>query len=341
MPVCSGCREPIAGAYLRVGKQAYHPQHFRCGDCRQPIDGPFRLHERRYLHPACYAKRAPRCGICGEPLLEGFVKDAEGSYHEACYGKHKAEPCAVCRRRIVGASLKDFWGNVYHAEHAREMGTCHYCGRLTHANVGKGGVQYADGRVICRLCHKTAMHRDPDAQRATARVQGELAALGIETRDVAIPVRFVDRNALMRAMAGGPHKGLAFLQGVATMETAPGGAKRGSVSLLTGMPLTVLEGLAAHELMHIWNFYNGPKHAFAFEEGACNYVASLIWKARAEAGDLLAGYQIAQMEASPHPAYGAGYRRVRAYAEAHGLPALLATLRKRADLPLLGRFGVV
>lgn len=340
MPQCSSCRQAISGAYLRVGKQVFHPEHFRCGACRQPIAGEFRLHERRYLHPACYAAVAPRCAICTQALTGAFVKDAEGSYHEACYGRHKAQDCVVCRRKIVGASLTDFWGNVYHAEHAREMGTCHYCGRLTHANVGKGGVQYADGRVICRLCHKTAMHRDADASRATARVQAELAAFGIETRDIDIPVRFVDRNALMRAMAGGPHASLAFLQGVATMETDPQGRKRGSVALLTGMPLVVLEGLAAHELMHIWNFFNGPRHAFAFEEGACNYVASLIWQARAARGDLLAGYQIEQMNRSEHPAYGEGYRKVRAYAEARGLPALLGVLRRSRDLPLAGRFGV-
>jgi hypothetical protein len=241
----------------------------------------------------------------------------------------------VCARAIVGTALTDYWGHVYHAEHERELGTCLYCSRLTHASIGGGGLKYPDGRIICRLCHKTAVHRPTDAQRTVQVIRERMAGWGVDLEDIEVPVRIVDRAKLLHLL-GRSHAGLKTVSGLAVMNWQRDGRqvrnREAAIYLLDGMPLRCLEATAAHELMHVWNFHKCPPHAFEFEEGACNYMS---YRIHAEQGDEMAKYHIHQLQTDTHHAYGAGFWRIKKYVERHGFPRLLSLLQRSKDFPIL------
>lgn len=335
--LCAQCRQGIQGQYLRVGKLAFHPEHFVCRACAQPIAGSYHVHQGMFLHPACFADRfAPRCAICAQALTGKYVTSEGKPYHERCYGEHKATQCDVCLRMIVGTALTDYWGHTYHAEHARDIGRCHYCDKLVHPRITGGGTTYGDGRVICRGCHKTAVLRDREGQAVVARVRDRLAGWGVDLGAAAVPVKFIDRLALARMLKGGPHASVKRVSGFAHMATRSQGrvvvGKEATVFLLAGMPLEVLEATAAHELMHVWNFFSGPAHAFALEEGSCNYMS---YRIHLEHPEPMRGYYLDCLMNDPHPAYGDGFRKVKKYVDRHGFEKLLAMLRRSRDFPLL------
>lgn len=335
--VCAHCRQSISGQFLRVGRLAFHPEHFVCKACTRPIQGQFNVHQGMFLHPDCFAKQyAPKCAVCQEALTGKYVIHEGANYHERCYGAHKAKKCDLCQRMILGTSLTNYWGHTYHAEHAREFGECLYCGKLTHPAISGGGLTYPDARVICRGCHKTAVHREADALRVVAGVRERMKHWGVDLEGLQVPVRFIDRLRLSTMLKGGPHASMRRVSGFASMTAVQRGRltqdKQAGIYLLTGMPLHVLEATAAHELMHVWNFFNGPRHAFALEEGSCNYMA---YRIHDELGDELAAYHIDTMMKDPDPAYGAGFRKVKRYVERHGFERLLTLLRRSPDFPLL------
>lgn len=336
--ICAHCRQPIAGQYLRAGSLAFHPEHFLCKACHTPIQGSYQAHKGMWLHPQCFAEQyAPRCALCSKPLTGKFVQSEGKSYHERCYGEHLAVKCQVCLRMIVGPMIKDYWGHVYHAEHAREFGACTYCSKLVHPRISGGGTTYADGRVVCRGCYKLAVTRERDGQAVVARVRQQMAGWGVDLGDVQVPVSFIDRHTLSRRLHGGPHAAAKYVYGLAHMETVRQGRtvtqRRAAVYLLHGLPLQVLEAGAAHELMHVWNFYHCPPHAFALEEGSCNYMSYRMIQGHQGP---MADYQIHSMMTDPHPHYGEGFRRVKQYVDKHGFDALLAHLKRSANFPVLG-----
>ncbi|MFN3428653.1 MAG: protein DA1 [Candidatus Sericytochromatia bacterium] len=335
---CAHCRQAITGRYMRVGKLAFHPEHFLCRACQSPIQGSFQVFQGAFLHPACYeAKHAPRCAVCTQPLVGRHVVHEGKPMHDVCYGKHFAKQCDLCRRMIVGAYVTDYWGHTYHAEHTREFAECMYCGKLVHPAISGGGTTYPDKRAVCRGCHKTAVHRDADGQRVVASVRARMAGWGVDLGNLVVPVRLIDRNQLSTMLKGGPHASMRRVSGFAGMTWEAQGKsvqnKKASIYLLNGMPLSVLEATAAHELMHVWNFFNGPRHAFALEEGSCNYMSYRVHEAQ---GGELADYHIDCLMKDPDPAYGEGFRKVKRYADRHGFERLLTMLQRSSDFPVLG-----
>lgn len=335
---CAHCRQAIAGPYMKAGSLAFHPEHFLCKACSQPIKGSYNVHQGLWLHPQCFeARYAPRCAICEKAITGKYIQSEGQVYHERCYGEHKAEKCEVCLRMIVGPYVTDYWGHTYHAQHTREFGTCTYCSKLVHPRISGGGTTYGDGRVICRGCLGSAVSRDRDGQAVVARVRHQLAGWGVELGATAVPIQFIDRNKLSRFLHGGPHAAAKYVYGFARLETARQGrtvtGRQASVYLLNGLPAETLEAAAAHELMHVWNFFHGPQHTFALEEGSCNYMSYRIYQGHQGP---MAAYHIETMMKDPHPHYGEGFRKVKKHVDRHGFESLLALLRRSSDFPMLG-----
>ena len=104
--VCAHCRQGISGQFLRVGRLAYHPEHFLCAACQLPIKGSFQTHQNRALHPACYQERfAPRCAQCSKPIDGKYVVlDRNKNLHQACakaYMEAHNPPCAQCGKALL------------------------------------------------------------------------------------------------------------------------------------------------------------------------------------------------------------------------------------------------
>jgi hypothetical protein len=335
---CAHCKAVIEGRYIQAGRLCFHPGHFLCHACQLPIQGSYQVHAGRFLHPACYAEHhAPRCPVCAQAITGQAVIHEGRAHHPRCYEQTAALQCVVCAKGIVGPALTDYWGNTYHAAHAREFGTCQYCARLTHASIGGGGLNYPDGRVICRGCHRTAVHREADVRRLLTEVRARFGQWGVDLGRVDIPLKVVDRNQLNQLLRRSAHQPSKWVSGLWQMVFEQQGAtrqnKQGTMYLLGGMPLAVIEATAAHELMHAWNYYHARPHAFALEEGACNYMSYRMYLAR---NNEEGRYHIDALMKDPDPAYGAGFRKVKGYVDRHGFPRLLTLLKESHDFPMFG-----
>lgn len=364
--VCSDCRQPITGQYVRWGSQAFHPQHFACAACSRPISGSYATHQGRPYHDACYNERfglkcgvcaqsisgkyvphqgkafhpacytehlAEKCAVCARPLTGKYVKHEGSSYHTACFQANVAPKCDVCGAGMVGKYLVDPMGNRYHAEHRIPL--CTYCRRVISPQTSRGGYTYSDGRSVCALCYPTVVRKDHEAASLVEQVRSELESLGIEVPASAAPLQLVDLTTLKRHVKRGGLHG-QNVQGFTSVvtETRNGQVSRHEIAVyvLDGMPREDFMGTVAHELMHVWiNLNAGKKLHPALEEGACNYVRALVHEAH---GSEEAARNLKSMADDPDEHYGRGYRRARAYAERNGLPALLMLLRKGSAFPL-------
>lgn len=332
--VCADCRQPINGTFIRMGREAFHPQHFACAACDRPISGNYVPHGGKPYHAACYAERfAERCATCTRPLSGKFVKHEGQSYHPACFQANVAPKCDVCGAGMLGRFLIDPVGNRYHAEHRIPL--CAYCRRVVSPKTSQGGNTYADGRSVCGMCAPQVVRSEGEARRAIAEVRTRLAAWGLTVPEEAAPIKLVDLTTLRQLMRRGGLHG-QNVQGFTSVlsETRGGTLTRREIAVyvLNGMPREDFMGTVAHELTHVWINLNATKKLHpALEEGACNYVRSLVHSA---SGTEDAARNLRTMQEDPDEHYGRGYRRAKAYADRNGLPALLTLLQKASAFPL-------
>lgn len=332
--VCQDCRQPITGTFIRMGREAYHPQHFACAACARPISGNYVPHQGKPYHAACYAEHhGERCASCSRPVTGKYVKHEGQAYHQACFQANVAPKCDVCGAGMAGRYLIDPVGNRYHAEHRIPL--CAYCRTVVSPKTSRGGYTYADGRSVCGNCYPQVIRSDREAAEAVEAVRAQLESWGLMVPREAAPLKLVDLTKLKQLMRRGGLHG-QNVQGFTSVlsETRGGQLTRREIAVyvLNGMPREDFMGTVAHELTHVWINLNASKKLHpALEEGACNYVRSLVHQA---SGSPEAERNLSSMMSDPDEHYGRGYRRAKAYAERNGLPALLTLLRKGSAFPL-------
>ena len=60
--------------------------------------------------------------------------------------------CDICNEAIVTEYYMDAWGNKFHAEHKENGFFCNTCSRIISKNLTGGGIEFNDGRHMCKLC---------------------------------------------------------------------------------------------------------------------------------------------------------------------------------------------
>lgn len=287
----------------------------------------------------CYNERfAERCAVCQEAIVGAYFKHEGKKVHDACYRRNLAELCDVCGGALVGRILSDGWGYRYHEAHRSQFPPCDACSRLTCAEIGQGAVRLSDGRHLCRLCEASAVRGEAAALVRFEGVRRFLAQRGMLISDAAVPLSLVSRHALREILARSGHPPSKSVHGCTLAEQRIENARvvrtATVVYLLGSLPTALFDGIAAHELGHVWAFHSGcPRHAHALGEGFCNYLRYLVHRA---GGGLDNEFYARQMMADDNPSYGQGFRIVKRLAERKGFPALLDHMRKKADFPLLG-----
>jgi hypothetical protein len=114
-----------------------------------------------------------------------------------------------------------------------------------------------------------------------------------------------------------------------------GGTRQGvdKVAILRGMPQVLFEGVASHELGHVWLAVQVksllPMWA---EEGFCELLAYRRYQA---IGTKESMHYARQTANNPDPIYGEGFRRVIAVAQSLGFPQLVAQLQKTRRMPTI------
>lgn len=218
-----------------------------------------------------------------------------------------------------------------------KLPNCRYCSAFLSPYSPWGRpVPYADGRVVCGACDRSAVKTQAAAQARLDRVRGTIEGWGMKFGWGRIPVRLVGQSELTRIVAK-DHPGLRP-DGVCqpTLLYAPGSStyavKDLKISMLTGVPPVYFEKTAAHELMHAWMALNGcpREQAPAFREGACNLIAFYYLQTMnsPKATELRK-----LMMKEPDPTYGDGLRRHVRYAQAYRVRGMLALLKAETDFP--------
>lgn len=346
-PRCIVCKEPIVGPYVPhwLGKahEACYQERYgeKCSVCGEPLSGVFVQHQGRKAHEACYKESlAPRCKVCALPIQESrWLIHENGAVHTNCFNKHVAERCDVCGGPITGRYITDAFGHRYHDFHRGQFPPCHACGRLTAPDIGgQGGLRLGDGRHVCGFCSPSAVRADENADRRFVKVRRDLSELGLVIPQDPLRLSVVSQQQLKRIVPRSAHPRDRDVQGLTLSEHLIQGGRvvkrTAEVFILSHLPATLFEGVAAHELGHAWIFTTGcPSHVHALAEGFCNYLQYLQYK-RASGDE--AEFYINRMMEDQDPAYGQGFRIVRKIAENRGFPALLEHMRRKTDFPLFG-----
>jgi hypothetical protein len=272
------------------------------------------------------------CDYCGKQITGDYIITDSGTYHEHCYEDHVAVRCAVCGQIIDGEYYTDYWGNSVHAHHKGVIPQCEYCGRFISDYTTGGGYEYRDGRIVCRLCDKTAIIDSSDARNMMREVSVILNSRGIEITEDDLPLHLVDKNEMAELRAdeeGHPH-GFTY----ARVTTTIGGivvARRFEIYMLYGLPRMHFIATMAHELMHVWLHRNAPEDIDSILcEGSCNYAAFLVLE---EFSGPERDFVMAVMRDDPDPVYGEGFRRVAEYVRRNGINSWLAYLQRNSNPP--------
>jgi len=241
----------------------------------------------------------------------------------------------VCNGIIEGEYLLDYWGNGYHTSHKNVVLQCDFCQRFIVGSLIDGITRFPDNRCLCGKCSASSIISMDEARSLMFTVAKMLESFGIKTDPGTIELHLVGIGELKEISSDNSHDTKGFtdylvkknLFGRIKSETT-------RMYLLAGMPRIQMTSTLAHELTHVWQFQRGHlDQDEALSEGSCNFASYLILR---KIGGIESEFVIDSMLKDPDRIYGAGFRKVKAYAEQEGLPAWIELLsEKDADLSKL------
>jgi hypothetical protein len=103
-----------------------------------------------------------------------------------------------------------------------------------------------------------------------------------------------------------------------------------TIYVLNGIPSINIEGIIAHELMHIWITENTKNNlSDRLREGSCNFISYLYLNSqRSTKAELI----IKLMEDDPDEVYGGGFRKVKSQFEFQNINRLLDYLKSNRNI---------
>jgi hypothetical protein len=319
---------------LQVDGKYFHSDHFLCSHCGSKIKGNYYPYEGKYFHEGCYKNHVlKKCSQCYKPIEGEYVKSNDKVYHKNCYENHIALKCSFCTGTISGNFFQDFWGNKYHWEHLNKEKQCEYCRRLISSKVTGGGKELSDGRMICNLCVKSSVNNFRKAEQFLEEAKFKLKLQGIRIGDVEIELQLVDLNELKTIVKDG--HGNKKIRGYSTYNYQKLNdkiiKKEFDIYILNYMPESYFIKVAAHELMHIWQYINSPEdNNNLLSEGSCEYASYLLIK---NSYDNYYKFLKKTLEENDDPIYGAGFKRVKKMVDDKGKSYWLDLLRNSKDFP--------
>jgi len=323
--ICKGCSQPIHGPHLHALNRDWHPEHFCCIVCQEPItDGRFYAHQEQPCHPHCYEETlAPRCTICNKALLDNYQRNE--------------------------------WGDTYCPEHAKELATCSYCGRLV-PHVTRRTRRREVENIRCDHCAATAIETLDQAKVHIPNLIDWVETQGAHFRQKSFRLDVLDRADFL-AREGGRRDPLGLTTSTRTMRNQRvDQAKIEEVAIMRGLPRILFEGVCVHELGHVWlvqhKIVNLP---IMDEEGFCELLSyhyylstPAVGAAEEEVGQCaqaqddrtlahdrkVAHFYARNIARNSSPIYGDGFRKVQRLEERVGFAQILKSLQRKKKLPL-------
>lgn len=205
--------------------------------------------------------------------------------------------CVVCDGVLLGQYGYDSWEQAAHLSCIE--GNCFSCGRILNKNHKK----LQDGRFICEVCIPSIVANDAAVNWVDQRVRAVLQSVGI-TNLPKTPIEIVSKQKLIHLQN---NKAMGDTFGLAQY-FATGGNKQFKIFVLDNLPKTYFAGILAHEYMHVWQYQHNINPPKEICEGFCNLGAMAMYQ---KINTKLSAVLLDQMEKSPDPVYGEGYRKVK------------------------------
>ena len=370
MARCGGCRGQITGPHLKALGKHWHPECLVCGSCGEPIHSQaFAYQGKTPYHSECHARRfAPVCAgcqktiggkalraldrswhpkcfccaACGKPITQSsFLTQDRDPYHERCYHKAFTKPCEVCGVPLTGTYLSDVHGHMFCPTHQEELTPCEACHRLICDRLTGGGIQFNDGLVLCNRCSPSAVTSPKEAAEVFARVRTSFEAMGFSLGHQKTPLRLVDRHTLAgfqeKKKRQGPSLGMArkriHTRGRRGRQEVVG-REFLEIIIQAGLPRSLFETVAVHELCHAWLFFSGADDLpVQVEEGLCTLCEDL-WLTKHPSAENQARQKV--LRENEDPIYGDGYRQAYQIYRARGRANLFKYVVRHGRFPRLG-----
>lgn len=310
-------------------------QTINCDHCGKKIEDRYVSVEEKNYHPECYENFiVEKCSFCSKPLIGQFIEKDGKRYHEKCFLDNIALRCDLCGEVIKGSYISDYWGNRYHITHQLNESKCDYCGRYISGKLTGGGSKYNDGRVVCGICELTAISNTGKAKSVLAEVRESLEKFGVEIEYESINLKLVDKNELIKitneidADRSDP-RGFAEYKFVTSNDQII--EREITIYILNGIPKKEFEAVAAHELMHVWQYlYAKQKLKPQFSEGSAE-LASYLYHNQFD--DDYSRFIIYKTKTNENRTYGEGFRRIKRVVDKLGLDYTLKHIKILKDFP--------
>ena len=360
--ICSACHQRIKGNYIQAVGKNWHPDCFRCAVCGELIQSSgFLVKAGKPYHPECYhPKYTPRCSACGQVISGNYIRAFRKYWHPehfVCAHCHEpiggnffahqgkpycerdyrllfAEKCARCGAVLTGRYMEDLWGNKYCSAHKKEP-RCSSCTRFIGSGEVPTGVKYADGRIMCSSCLKTAVNSQPEMNRLLEDIQKVLARYDLHfDKKIKLPISLTGQRELhssLQKRSRGQNTAGVTQTYIHTLFGVESSREVKLIQVLYGLPYEHMGAVLTHELGHAWLFLNHypllPRH---IEEGICEWMASLWLETR---NSEMAKFRLLMLEKNPNQVYGRGYRAVRKAVQRSSSADVLNYVKRHASIP--------
>ncbi len=232
----------------------------------------------------------------------------------------KSVNCVICGQDIIGRYTIDSWNQAAHESH--KIAFCFSCGRI----IVKNSIVLSDGRQLCEFCQPSIVQTIKQIEWVDKKVRGILAKVGIDNIPQNVPIEIIDSYQLMKIQGNteidANQRGLAICNKI----TGNGLTKtEHKVCILDHLPKIAFAGVFAHEILHVWQNEKGISPPTDICEGFCNLGSYAVYS---DINNPSALNYIKQMEKSPDPVYGEGYRKVKRYLDKNGWQAVIDKINK-------------
>jgi len=228
--------------------------------------------------------------------------------------------CVICGEYIVGSYTLDSWKQTAHDFH--KISFCFSCGRI----IAKNGLILYDSRQLCEHCQPSVVKSIQDIDWVDKKVRKILAKIGFDDIPQNIPIEIVDSSKLMKIQGNkqidANQRGLALFSQISNNGLTK---KEHKIYILDYLPKIAFAGVFAHEILHVWQNDKGISPPRDICEGFCNLGSFAVYS---EINNPAAHNYIAQMDKSPDPVYGDGYRKVKRFLDKNGWPGVLKKIKK-------------
>jgi len=153
--LCTGCGQPIVGAFMRFEDKMYHEKCLVCSRCKTPLQTFRKFADGGFACEECYRRENPQrvCATCGKPIVGNAVMVMGVVRHAECFR------CDYCHKLIPEEFIQHD-GKVYCPPNVSEcyklaLGrVCDGCGKtLDQSFLTVLGKRYHKDCFRCAGCH--------------------------------------------------------------------------------------------------------------------------------------------------------------------------------------------